>query len=55
MIFYIITTAWIAAVSLVEKHVTVENLCDWLTESIFDYNYLITQADYGKNFQMFLH
>jgi len=39
----------------VEKHVTVENLRHWLTESTFDYNYLITQADYGKNFQMFPH
>ena len=39
MIFYIITTARIAAVSLVEKHVTVENLCDCLNEPTFDYNY----------------
>lgn len=30
---------------------TVENLCDWLTEPAFDNNYLITQAYYGKNFQ----
>jgi len=39
----------------VEKHVTVENLHDWLNEPTFDYNNLITQADYGKNFQMFPH
>jgi hypothetical protein len=39
----------------VEKHVTPENLRGWLTEPTFDYNNLITQADYGKNFQMFLH
>jgi len=38
-----------------EKQVTVENLHDWLTEPAFDYNYLITQADCGKSFQMFLH
>jgi len=39
----------------VEKRVKVEYLRDWLTEPTFDYNYLITEADYGKNFQMFLH